>query len=277
MRLSVVIPACNEERYIGACLAALIASRPVGSGAEIIVAANGCRDRTAALARATAPQAETAGWRLMVLERAAGDKPGALNHADSVATGEVRAYLDADVIVSPDLMAQLAGALSARCGPAYGSGRPVVAPAKSPLTRAYARFWSRLPFVQDTAPGFGVFAVNRAGRARWGDFPAIISDDSFVRLQFAPQERLEVPATYQWPMTEGLRPLIRVRRRQDAGVAEIAARWPDLLANRGGGTPSPAALLRMAASDPAGFAVYAAVSAAVRAGRDSGSWVRGRG
>lgn len=275
MILSVIIPASNEERWLGACLSALIASDPVAGGAEIIVAANGCRDRTADVARAMIPAAAAAGWQLTVIERAEGGKPAALNHADSVARGEIRAYLDADVIVSPPLLAALARGLGAREGAAYGSGRPRVT-AQSRLSRAYARFWSRLPFARSTAPGFGLFAVNRAGRARWGEFPAIISDDSYVRMLFQPSERIEVAAPYDWPMTEGFAALVRVRRRQDAGVAEIAARWPELLANEGKPRLGAGGVLRLAAADPAGFAAYAAVSLAVRMGRDSGTWARGR-
>ena len=275
MILSVVVPASNEESWIGACLAALIASDPVAGRAEIIVVANGCRDRTADVARAVIPAAAAAGWSLTVIEREQGGKPAALNQADSVARGEIRAYLDADVTVSPPLMAALVQVLAGREDAAYGSGRPRVT-ARSRLSRAYARFWARLPFARSTAPGFGLFAVNRAGRARWGEFPAIISDDSYVRMLFQPHERIEVPAPYDWPMTEGFTALVRVRRRQDAGVAEIAARWPELLANEGKPRLGAGGVLRLAASDPAGFATYAAVSLAVRAGRDGGTWARGR-
>ena len=275
MILSVIIPASNEERWLGACLKALIASDPVSGGAEIIVVANGCHDRTAEVAREAIPAAEAAGWPLRVIERAQGSKPAALNHADREARGEVRAYLDADVIVAPPLLAALAQALAARQGAAYGSGRPHVT-ADSRLGRAYARFWARLPFVRSTAPGFGLFAVNSAGRARWSEFPAIISDDSYVRMQFQPSERIEVPFRYDWPLTEGFAALVRVRRRQDAGVAEIAARWPGLLENEGKPRLGAAGLARLAATDPAGFAAYAAVSLVVRTGRDGGTWARGR-
>lgn len=144
------------------------------------------------------------------------------------------------------------------------------------MTRAYARFWQELPFAQSPAPGFGLFAVNAAGRARWGDYPKLISDDTFVRLLFRPEERVEVAGSYEWPMVEGLDALVRVRRRQDAGVQEIARLHPELIANEGKPGLSRGALLRMLARDPAGFAVYAAVSVAVRAKRQSAEWSRGR-
>lgn len=276
MMLSVILPASNEEAWIGACLDALLASEPPGMAAEVIVVANACRDGTVAQAHSRDEAARDAGWKLRVLDLAEPGKLNALNAGDRAAAGALRVYLDADVVVSPALIGQIARALSAAPGPAYASGTPVIPRAHSAVTRAYARFWQVLPFARSPAPGFGLFAVNAAGRARWGDWPAIISDDTFARLHFAPHERIGLPATYQWPMVEGFARLTRVRRRQDAGVAELAARWPDLLRNEGKARLGAAALARLALADPVGFATYAAVSLAVRFGRSRGAWVRGR-
>lgn len=270
--LTVVIPASNEAGYIAACLTALFASGPMG--AEVIVVANGCRDATADIARAMQAQAQAAGWQLRVLDLAQGGKPNALNQGDQLAQGDMRAYLDADVIVSAGLMAELVAALTTP-QPRYATGTARIPRPHSVITRAYARFWQGLPFARSTAPGYGLFAVNGPGRARWGDFPAIISDDTFVRLQFQPTERLQVAAPYDWPMIEGFAALTRVRRRQDAGVAEIDRMYPGLLAREGKARLTRTALLAMALRDPAGFATYAAVSLAVRFGR-SGGWTRGR-
>lgn len=270
--LSVIIPASNEASYIGACLTALFVSGPLG--AEAIVVANGCRDDTAAVARGYTEAAAAAGWRLLVLDVAEGGKPNALNRGDAAAQGDLRAYLDADVVVTPDLMAQLIAALATE-QPRYATGTAQIPQAKSAVTRAYARFWQRLPFAQSTAPGYGLFAVNAAGRARWGDFPGIISDDTFVRLQFDPAERVQVAARYDWPMIEGFTALSRVRRRQDTGVAEIDRLYPGLLAREAKPHLSKAALLGLCLRDPLGFASYAAVSLAVRLRRGQG-WSRGR-
>jgi len=272
--LSVIIPAANEEGYIAACLAAVFASHPVAGGAEVVVVANGCRDATADRARAMARAAQVAGWGFQVLDLPQGGKPAALNAGDRAAVGDCRIYLDADVTVSPNVMAELASALAVPVA-RYAGATPRIPPAHSALTRVYARFWQRLPFVQSVAPGFGLFAVNAAGRARWSDFPALISDDTFVRLQFAQDERVQVPSLYDWPMIEGFAALVRVRRRQDAGVAEIARLYPYLLANEGKARLTKVGLARLAVQDPLGFAAYAAVSLAVRFGK-SGGWVRGR-
>ena len=273
--LSVIIPASNEAAWIGPCLAALFASEPVPGGAEAVVVANGCRDDTADRARDMRAMAEARGWHLVVIERVEGGKPGALNAGDVEAQGELRAYLDADVQVAPALMAQLVLALSDPVA-RYATGTAVIPRADSRVTRAYARFWQRLPFAAGEAPGMGLFAVNEAGRARWRGFPAIISDDTFVRLQFAPSERVQVPATYQWPMIEGFAALVRVRRRQDAGVAEIARLHPGLLDHEGKARVGAAGLAGLALREPWGFVVYAAVSLAVRLSRGQAGWVRGR-
>ncbi|MFV0512338.1 MAG: glycosyltransferase family 2 protein [Jhaorihella sp.] len=273
---SVILPAHDEAGHIGACLSALLASHPLPQGwrGEVIVVANGCRDGTAGLARGYCDEARARGWALRVIELAEGNKLRALNAGDAAARGGVRIYLDADVIVDPALVGQLIGTLGSERA-LYSSGTPRVARAESPFTRAYGRFWLRLPFMTHGVPGFGVFAVNGAGRARWEDWPDIISDDTFVRLQFAPPERVGIAAGYVWPMVEGFANLVRVRRRQNEGVAQIAVRYPALLANDDKARPRIGAL---AMRDPVGFAAYALVALAVKTPlfRGRGGWARGR-
>lgn len=273
--LSVIIPAHNEEDWIGACLDHLLHEPAPDTGAEVVVAANGCTDRTAELAQARAGQAEAQGWGFQVLDLPGLGKPAALNAGDRAASGDMRLYLDADVRIGPGVIAGLVRALSGP-QPRYASARPRIAAAGSVVTRHYARFWQQLPFAQSPAPGFGLFAVNAAGRARWNEFPRLISDDTFVRLLFRPEERIEVQGSYEWPMVEGFGALVRVRRRQDAGVAEIARLHPDLIANEAKPRLTRGALIRLALRDPAGFATYVAVSLAVRAKPADGQWTRGR-
>lgn len=271
--LSVIIPASNEAAYIGPCLTALFASP--GQGAEAIVVANGCRDATAEVARGFAQAAQNTGWRLEVIELAQGSKPLALTAGDDAASHGIRAYLDADVIVSPGLIAALAGVLST-ARPLYATGTAVIPRPASAFTRAYARFWAKLPFARAPAPGYGLFATNAAGRARWGDFPQIISDDTFVRLQFTPVERVQVSQTYEWPMIEGFARLTRVRARQDAGVRELSRLYPGILEREAKPPLTPSALTALALSDPLGFAAYTAVALRVRLARPSSTFTRGR-
>jgi glycosyltransferase involved in cell wall biosynthesis len=275
--LSVIVPACNEERWIGGCLGALLAqaSEPdlEKAGVEIIVVANGCRDATVEKAEAFTARFATRGWRLTILDVPEGGKPNALNQGDRVARSKVRVYLDADVVCGPRMLSALRAALD-HPAPRYATGRLTIAPARSWTTRAYGRLWSRLPFMTEGAAGAGLFAVNAAGRDRWGAFPPLISDDTFVRLLFTAAERVEVDERFLWPLPEGFAALTRVRRRQDEGVAEIARLYPSRMAN-GPARASARTLLHAATETPAGFAVYAAVRAAARVGRARG-WSRGR-
>lgn len=274
--VSVLIPAHNEAAYIAPCLEALFASDPLPSGtcAEVLVLANGCTDDTVRIARS---QQVPPGWRCAVLDLPEGGKLGALNAGDTAAKGDVLVYLDADVMVSPPLLGQIALAL-APDRPLYASGTPRISSARRYITQRYAGFWARLPFVSRGVPGFGLFAMNRAGRQRWQAWPDIISDDTFARLSFAPSERIRVPASYCWPMVEGFANLVRVRRRQDAGVVEIAARYPHLLANDDKYPVGFADLLRLLWRDPLGFGAYALVSLAVKTPlfRNRSVWARGR-
>ena len=275
--LSIIIPASNEAGEIGGCLSAVLESDwHDARGLETIVAANGCRDATAEVARGYSRDFQARGWTLRVIEIPEGGKLNALNVADKAAQGTLRAYLDADVRVSPGLLLQLAHELDV-AEPRYASGRCEIALPRTWTSRAYRRIYRQVPFMTHGVPGCGLFAVNAAGRARWGRFPDIISDDTFVRLSFAPQERRGVAAPYQWPIVEGWGNLVRVRRRQDRGVQEIARKFPKLLANDDK-PPFPASRkLAMALKDPIGFAVYSGVALAVRVTPDSApDWSRGR-
>ena len=286
--LSVLIPANNEEGYIGPCLDALLAQQGPGlDGMEAIVAANACTDTTVALARGYADRFAARGWRIEVLDIAEGGKPNALDHADAAATpmgpgleqAQARLYLDADIVCDPQMLSQLVTALD-RDDPAWASGKLVVAPAKSWVTRRYARLWSRLPFMtRSGATGAGLFAVNAAGRARWDAYPRIIGDDTFVRLQFTPAERHDVGASYLWPMVEGFAALVKVRRRQDAGNRELREKWPELFEREGKPDVQSGEHLRLFLQTPVSYLVYVSVAIAVRLGhRRTGqqAWSRGR-
>lgn len=271
--LSIIIPAHDEADEIGACLRAVLASRGLPN-AEVIVVANGCVDDTVAQAQALAPAFDDKGWVLKVLDLPEGHKPSALNAGDAAATSDRLAYLDADVEVSGDVLAQIAEALDV-AAPRYASGRLEIAPATSPATRAYARIYAQVPFLTQGVPGAGLFAVNRTGRARWDAWPDIISDDTFARLSFTPSERIGVRGTYRWPLVEGWRALVRVRRRQNRGVQEIADLYPQLLRNDDKPVLPAGQTLAMALRDPVGFAVYGGVALATRLG-SSVHWERGR-
>lgn len=275
MKTSIIIPANNEAHWMSACLEAVFASQLL-EAAQVIVVANGCTDNTADIARRYQSLAEAKGWELLVIELTIGDKLHALNVGDHRATGDVRVYLDADVQVSKRVLHQIERALD-RETPAWASGKMQMA-AAGKISRSYGRFWSKVPFMAKSVPGSGLFAVNSAGREKWGEFPNIISDDMFVRLQFKPRERFGVPGTYVWPIAEGWRNLIKVRRRQNQGVAQIAERYPHLLKHEDKGAFDKSQMIVLALSYPFGFFVYATVALIVNLtkGKSDGEWSRGR-
>ena len=273
--ISIVIPAHNEAGYVGACLQSLLAQDAAAGAVEAIVVANGCSDATTAIARAHSGAFAARGWRLQVLELPEGSKPGALNAGDAAAGGALRMYLDADIRCDPALLGQLRAAL-AGSEPRYATGRLELAPARSRITRLYGDFWRRLPFLRGGAVGAGCYAVNPAGRERWSTYPPLIADDSFARLQFSPAERAEVPAPYHWPLVEGFAALVRVRRRQNAGMQELFRHQPELAVREGKARLNATGLLRVIMAAPVGFLVYAAVALAVRTQPYGSGWSRGR-
>lgn len=274
--LTVIIPAHNEANFIGPCLQAVFRSDGDLHG-EIIVVANGCDDNTVEIAQNHSSDAKSHGWNLIVIDLAKGGKPGALNAGDQAANFDQRVYLDADVIVSPPLLAQIFTILE-KPEAQYASGTLCIPRPASFISRAYCAIYRQVPFMTHGVPGAGLFAMNGAGRARWGEWPDIISDDTYARLMFAPHERVKVAAKYDWPIVEGWMNLVAVRRRQNAGVDEIRSRYPDLLANDNTPKLGKFELLKLAISHPLGFLIYAAVAFSVRISRpkDRGDWRRGR-
>ncbi len=280
--ISVIIPSNNEEGYIGTCLDLILGSRaPEGSfalsGMQVIVVANGCKDATAEEALARKGAFVENGWALDVLDLNEGSKIIALNAGDAAALHNRRVYIDADIHVTPDLIAQISETLD-RPEPAYAGGRPQIRRAHTFVSERYARFWERLPFMATGVPGCGVYGVNAAGRARWNDFPMVIADDSFVRHHFRPHEMYGVPATYSWPITEGFGNLVRVRRRQDQGLEEIRKLRPDLANDMERTAPTTAEKLHLLVRDPIGFMIYATVALTVRLPifQNRATWERGR-
>jgi hypothetical protein len=278
MSLVVILPASNEEDYLGPCLEALRKQRDTPP-LYVIVSANGCSDGTVAVARDQVAAFASRGYALICLDNPVPDKTAALNRAEaaipSALANAPRVYLDADVICAPDICAQLSHVLDTK-QPSFATGRLVVSRSPNAITRLYAAAWMQTPFGRSKALGAGLFGVNATGRRRWQQFPATISDDTLVRWSFAPHERVEVPAKFYWPMAAGPAALIRVRSRQDHLVQQVRARFPELECNEDVQRPNFSSLATLALRQPLAFVVYYAVCLAARLRRKDGSWARGR-
>lgn len=205
--VSVIIAAHNEEAVIGRCLDAL--GRQDVSGLDVIVSANGCRDRTATVAAAHGAR---------VVDREEPGKAAALNAAERVATSFPRLYLDADIELPDGALAHMLAALAASPGALAAVPRRRVETAGRPWpVRAYTAINERLPVFRDGLFGRGAIMLTARGRDRFDAFPVVIADDLFLDSQFAGDEKIEVAdveVIVDAPHTtrELLARLVRVRR-----------------------------------------------------------------
>ena len=179
-RMSVIIPAHDEEAVIERVLRGMLAGSD--GRLEIVVVANGCRDATAALARAVDSG-------IQVVEISEASKIAALNAGDDAASHFPRAYVDADVEVGAASLLALAAVLD--------SGPALVASPRLELdltganrgVRAYYAVWQLSAFRHAGHIGSGIYALSERGRQRFDLFPPVIGDDRFVQGLFAPAER----------------------------------------------------------------------------------------
>lgn len=95
--ISVIVPALNEEKDLGACLKALL-SQGAEEDYEIIVVDGGSKDGTVSLAEKHAD--------LVVSQESMGIG-GARRDGAAAATGDKLAFTDADTLVSPDWLSEI--------------------------------------------------------------------------------------------------------------------------------------------------------------------------
>lgn len=214
----VIVPACNEEGTIGRLIATM---RSTGSSYHAIISTNGCRDRTAEVARV----AIDGDARFCIVDSAKAGKCGALNRAEAMIPEALqslpRFFVDADVDISVDDLCRL-------CRELQGPTPALVSPrisldvrGCSRLAQLAARGWQQRSYFQRAAFQL-VLGVNQTGRARWGLFPEIIADDAFVASHFEPSERRIYPectAFTKFPRTA--RAFLGVQRRWIAGDRQL--------------------------------------------------------
>lgn len=96
---SVLIPARNEERFLGACLDSIhAAARRIDGAVQVVVCLNRCTDRTEAIARERGATLAYDDSRNLARIR---------NAAARVATGQYLVTIDADSTMSPNMLATI--------------------------------------------------------------------------------------------------------------------------------------------------------------------------
>jgi glycosyltransferase involved in cell wall biosynthesis len=265
--ISIVVPAHNENSGITRLLRAITMAFPPEE-LDVVVVCNGCTDGTANSARRF-------GSVVRVIETDVASKVHALNLGDQVARCFPRLYIDADVVITAEAIQALARRLERGDVLAVAPTPNISVTGCSRLVRAYFGIRDCLPSSRQGIGGSGVYALSEAGRRRFGDFPKLVADDVYVRVQFQPQERetlAHVTSTVFAPRT--LRQLIAIRVRASYGILELADHFPVFKQNMDDtNLRSIIALLRRPTLWP-GLIVYLYVNIAAKGWARSWRWRR---
>lgn len=219
----VIIPAHDEASTLSACLLSLLRQDFEGV-IRLIISDNGSSDGTLELACNWAARFALAGHEAWVLHLPYGNKCAALNAADAAAEDLPRIYLDADVeLKSVNCVSEVVSTFSNDSRILMCCPRLQIAEPETFVTRHWGRVWTNLPWVCNDAIGGGFYAVSAEGRNRWGRFPDLLSEDSFVQAQFRRHERRVLEdCHFQIRLPDGLRDLLKVRTRQLSGNRQLA-------------------------------------------------------
>ncbi|GAA5083474.1 hypothetical protein GCM10025760_00140 [Microbacterium yannicii] len=266
---TIIIAAHNEAMVIGRTLDALADAR-ADSGIRLIVVCNGCTDATAQIAL---------GYRgVDVVELAAPSKIGALREGDRLAGAGPRIYLDADVVLTSraafavvDALTQ--GAVAGRPPHVFDSSR-----ASWPV-RAWYRTRADLPSISSALWGAGCYALSESGRARFEEFPDLVSDDLFIDSLFAADEAVIVPTDPVVVTTpRRLADLQRILRRSYRTQSEVAAHSSGLSSGQQSQLADLAAIVRQQPRRAGDVVVYLTIVVVARLrakfSRSSARWER---
>jgi hypothetical protein len=169
-----------------------------------------------------------------VVESSIASKTHALNLGDEASSSFPRIYIDADILISVDAIQALVRRLERGDVLAVAPTPDLDLTACSRSVRLYFSIRARLPSACQGLGGSGVYALSEAGRRRFAEFPDVIADDTYVRLQFRPEERETLASVKSTVFpARTIRQLIAVRSRAHAGTSELARRFPELFVNRG--------------------------------------------
>jgi glycosyltransferase involved in cell wall biosynthesis len=212
LKISVVVPAFNEERLLAATLESIRAAAKVfdGSGGwELIVCDNNSTDRTAKIARAAGAQ--------VVLEPH-NQISRARNRGAAAATGEWLVFIDADSVPGAALFRDLQEAIDG--GECLAGGSTIV-PEGSLQFRIAIRAWNALSRAAHWAAGSFIFC-ERSAFAELGGFSeelyASEELELFGRLKSLARRRgKKIVILHRHPLRTSERKLLLYRRGELLG------------------------------------------------------------
>jgi len=158
--ISIVIPARDEEAWLGATLDGVAAARErlADEPSEVVVVDHASTDGTARVAASRGAR--------VVSARRGGGVGAARNAGARAAAGDALVFLDADVAVPPELLERIAAALA---DPACLGGAPdTVYRPRRPAVRAYLRAWRVLSRTLRMAQGTAQFCRREVFEALGG-------------------------------------------------------------------------------------------------------------
>lgn len=182
MRISVIVPAFNEEKLLGASLAGIQAASAAfvrrGWESELIVCDNNSTDRTGEIARAA---------RAKVVFEPFNQIARARNAGATVATGDWLIFVDADSHPSAELFADVGEQIAS--GDCLAGGATIRLDEALPVASAIARLWNIASRAGRWLAGSFIF-VEAAAFRRLGGF----SNDLFAGEELELSKRLKVLA-----------------------------------------------------------------------------------
>ena len=157
MKVSVVVPAFNEERLLAGSLAAIREAMTVFENAELIVCDNNSTDRTAEIARAAGAT---------VVFEPVNQIARARNRGASAAGGEWILFVDADSYPSVELFREALDAM--RSARVVAGGATVSLDTRDAVIRFWVGFWNALSRTMRWAAGSFIFCQTAAFRSIGG-------------------------------------------------------------------------------------------------------------
>lgn len=218
--ISIIIPAYNEESVLSRCLDSVLRDAKTNEF-EIIVVCNGCIDNTKKIA-------ESYGDKVVVFNTEQASKTLALNIGDENAHHFPRFYLDADIIITTDSIRKVAISLEDGASLAAAPKINFDTSKASFMVKQFYKVWQFNPYFTNMI-GSGLYALSKKGRSKFGAFPAIISDDEYMRIHFKDKERKTVDScSFTVVSPKNLNILIKIKTRARLGCYQLQAKYPTL-------------------------------------------------
>lgn len=203
--ISVIIPAHNEEVFLPATLEAL--ARQDYPHYEVIVVANGCKDRTAEVAE---------GRCTTVIDLPSRGLGPARNTGARAARGELLLFLDADTLLEPDGLSTIAAQFTRECAMGTLKGLP------DSKKASYKVIYFFKNFIHKTHVHHGSSGVILC----WKDhFEAVggFNNDLYLRENSDLMKKLRPFGRYKYIRKAPA--VTSMRRYEKAGVADMVFLW----------------------------------------------------